>query len=62
MGQSAVASPSHGAGWPEVTYEAETIFVYEKEPHEPGAHFYLLLAYDAEANAVGRKRVTGWEG
>jgi hypothetical protein len=48
---------SCGAGWPEVAYEASTIFVYEIEPHEPGAHFYLLLAYDEEGNEVGRKRL-----
>jgi hypothetical protein len=46
--------PTYGASWPEVPYEAETIFVYEKEPHEPGAHFHLLLAFDAEGNEVGR--------
>lgn len=44
----------------EAADEAETIFVYKKEPHEPGAHFYLLLACDAEGNDVGRKRVVGW--
>ena len=39
--------------------EAAVIFVYEKEPHEPGAYFALLLAYDAEGNEVGRKRIAG---
>lgn len=39
--------------------EAETMSVCEKELHEPGAHFYLLLAYDADKNEVGRKRVGG---
>jgi hypothetical protein len=39
---------------------AETILIYEKEPQEPGAHFYLLLAYDGEGNEVGRKMVGGW--
>ncbi|MFW6116305.1 MAG: hypothetical protein ACOC6F_01130 [bacterium] len=56
----ALEPPPYGAGWPEVADEAEEIFVYEKEPPEPGAHFYLLLAYDAEQNEIGRKRVTGW--
>jgi hypothetical protein len=55
----ALEPPPCGAGWPEVAYEAETIFVYESEPHEPGAHFYLLLAYDSAGNEVGRKRVGG---
>jgi len=27
--------PPYGAGWPDVAHEAEVIFVYEKEPHEP---------------------------
>jgi hypothetical protein len=52
--------PPFGAGWPEVVDIAETILVYESEPDEPGAHFYLLLAYDAEGNEVARKRLTGW--
>ncbi|MEA3376529.1 MAG: hypothetical protein U9R72_10100 [Chloroflexota bacterium] len=51
--------PPYGAGWPEVADEADVIFVYEKEPHEPGAHFHFLLAYDAEGHEVGRKRVAG---
>jgi hypothetical protein len=50
----------YGAGWPEVADIAETIFVYEAGPDEPGEHFYLLLAYDGEGNEVGRKRVDGW--
>jgi hypothetical protein len=28
--------PPCGAGWPEVANEADVIFVYAKEPHEPG--------------------------
>lgn len=56
----ALEPPPHGAGWPEVAYEAEVIFVYEKEDNEPGAHFYLLLAYDSEKNEVGRKRLQTW--
>lgn len=55
----ALEPPPYGADWPEVAYEADVIFVYEKEPHEPGAHFYLLLAYDAARNEIGRKRVGG---
>jgi hypothetical protein len=39
---------------------AETIFVYESEPHEAGSQFYLLLAYDAEGNEVGRRQIQGW--
>ncbi|MFO7741899.1 MAG: hypothetical protein R6X31_06255 [Anaerolineae bacterium] len=39
--------------------EADVIFVYEKQPHEPGAHFHFLLAYDAGGHEVGRKRVAG---
>lgn len=27
--------------------------------HGPGAHFYLLLAYDGEGNEIGRKRLDG---
>jgi hypothetical protein len=50
----------YGAGWPEVADIAETILVYESEPDEPGAHFYLVLAYDAEGNEVGRKTLGGW--
>ena len=34
----------YGEGWSELAYEAETIFGYEKEPHEPGEHLCLLLA------------------
>lgn len=56
----ALEPPPFGAGWPEVAYEAETIFVYEKEANELGEHFYLLLAYDAEQNEVGRKRLQTW--
>jgi hypothetical protein len=44
----------------EVADIAETILVYESEPHEPGEHLYLLLAYDAEGNEVGRRKVGGW--
>jgi hypothetical protein len=51
----------YGAGWPEVADVAETIFVYESEPHEPGPQFYLVLSYDAEGNELGRKRLGGWE-
>jgi hypothetical protein len=39
---------------------AETILVYESESDEPGPHFYLLLAYDAEGTEVGRRKVGGW--
>jgi hypothetical protein len=56
----ALEPPPFGAGWPEVVRIAETILVYESEAHEAGPHFYLLLAYDAEGNEVGRKRLTGW--
>lgn len=52
----ALEPPPYGAGWPEVAYEADVIFVYEKEPHEPGPFFYQLLAYDADGNEVGRKK------
>ncbi len=52
--------PPYGAGWPDVAHEAHVIFVYEKEPHEPGDHFYLLLAYDAERNEVWHKRLERW--
>lgn len=52
--------PPYGADWPGVAHEAEVIFVYEKEPHEPGDHFYLLLACDAERNDIGRKRLVEW--
>jgi len=52
--------PPYGAGWPDVAHEAHVIFVYEEEPPEPRAHFYLLLAYDAERNEVGRQRLEGW--
>jgi hypothetical protein len=51
--------PPYGAGWPEVADEARVIFVYIKEPHEPGAYFVLALAYDADGNEVGRKRIGG---
>ncbi|MFW6116860.1 MAG: hypothetical protein ACOC6F_03955, partial [bacterium] len=47
---SALEPSPYGAGWPEVADEAETSFVYEEEPHEPGAHFYFPLAYVAEGN------------
>jgi hypothetical protein len=50
----------YGADWPDVADIAETILVYESEPDEPGEHFYLLLAYDAGGNEVGRKRMEGW--
>ena len=52
--------PPYGAGWPEVAYEAHTIFVYVSEPGEPGHHFVQLLAYDADGNEVGRRQVGGW--
>jgi hypothetical protein len=55
----ALEPPPYGAGWPEVADEAAVIFVYEKEPYEPGAYFVLLLAYDAEGNEAGRKRIAG---
>jgi hypothetical protein len=42
-----------------VADEAETIFVYESESDEPGVHFFLLLAYDADKNEVGRKKLSG---
>jgi hypothetical protein len=42
-----------------VADEARVIFVYAKEPHEPGAYFVLMLAYDADGNEVGRKRIGG---
>jgi len=45
-----------------VVHEAEVMCVYEKEPYEPGAQFYLLLDCDAEKNEVGRKRLQGWRG
>jgi len=48
-----------GAGWPNVAHNAHVIFVHAKEPHKPGDHFYLLLAYDGERNEVGRKRLVG---
>ncbi|MEA3376772.1 MAG: hypothetical protein U9R72_11325 [Chloroflexota bacterium] len=53
----ALEPPPQGADWPEVADDAEVIFVYEKEPHEPGARFYILLGYDAEETAMGWKRV-----
>lgn len=31
------------------------------EPGEPGHHLVQLLAYDADGNEVGRKKVGGWE-
>lgn len=49
--------PPFGADWPEVVGIAETIFVYESEPHEPGHHFYQFLACDAEGNEVGAQEV-----
>ena len=52
--------PPHGACWPDVAHEAEVTFVYAKEPHEPGDHLCLLLAYDAERNKVGCKGLEGW--
>lgn len=39
----ALEPPPHGADWPEVAYEVEVIFVYEKKPT------------NAEKNQVGRK-------
>jgi hypothetical protein len=56
----ALEPPPYGADWPDVAYEAESIFVYESEPHEPGHHFYQLLAFDIEGNEVGRKQVEVW--
>ena len=53
----ALEAPPYGAGWPEIAHEAAVIYVYAKEPHEPGAYFVLLLALDAEGNEVGRKRL-----
>jgi hypothetical protein len=53
--------PPYGAGWPEVAYEAQTIFVYVSEPGEPGHQFVQLLAYDAYGDEVGRKKVGGGE-
>lgn len=53
--------PPFGADWPDVVGIAETIFVYESQPHEPEPHFYLLLAIDAEGNEVGRKKLAGWD-
>ena len=55
----ALELPPDGADWPEVAYELEVIFVYEKGPQEPGPHFYQLLAYDADGNEVGRKKLGG---
>jgi len=52
--------PPYGVDWPDVAHEAEVIFVSEKEPHEPGDHIDLLLAYDGERNGIGRKRLVGW--
>jgi hypothetical protein len=52
---------SYGAGWPEMVGAAQTIFVYESEPHEPRPHFWSLLAYDAEGYEVGPKKLGGWE-
>ena len=53
--------PPYGAGWPEVVDGAAVMFVHKEEkPHEPEAHFYLLLAYDSAAAGVGRKRMGGW--
>lgn len=50
----------YGTGWPEVAYEASTIFVYVSEPGDPGRYFVRLPAFDAEGNEVGRKQLTGW--
>ena len=50
----------YGADWPDVAYEADVIFVYVSEPHEPGHYFVQLLAYDAYGNEVGRKQLGGW--
>jgi hypothetical protein len=49
-----------GAGWPEVAYEAETIFAGEFEPHETGDQRYFVVAYNAEGNEVGQRRVRGF--
>jgi len=49
----------YGAGWSEVVHEAAVIFVYEKEPRDPGPFFYQLLAYDVDGNEVGRKKLEG---
>lgn len=49
----------YGAHWRGVAYDAERMFAYEPEPHEPGAHFFFLLAYDTEGNEVGRERIGG---
>lgn len=43
-----------------MAYEAQTIFAYVSEPGEPGHGFVQLLAYDADGNEVGRKRLGGW--
>jgi len=40
---------------------AATILVYESESHGPGPFLVLLLAYDAEGNEVGRKKLGGRE-
>ena len=56
----ALEPPPYGAGWQEVADEAHVIFVYAKEPHEPGAYFVLALAYDVDGNEVGRKRIGGY--
>ena len=56
----ALEPPPYGAGWPGVAYDAKTLFVYEKEPYEPGSHFYLLLGYDGKASEVARTRLEGW--
>ena len=55
----ALEPPPYGAGWPEAAYEADVVFVYEKESHEPGAFFVFLLANDADENQVERKRLGG---
>ena len=44
-----------------MAHEAQTIFIQVSEPGEPRHHFVQLLAYDAEGNEVGRKKVRGWE-
>ena len=56
----ALEPPPFGAGWPDVADDAETIFVYVSEPHEPGHCFVPLLAYDAEGIEVGRKKLDAW--
>jgi len=57
----ALEPPPYGADWPDVAYEAETIFVYVSEPSDPGHYFVQLLAFDAEGDEVGRKQFSGLE-